>query len=193
MEDITKKIIDDWKIIYLNFLKKLTLYLNGKQLILKNPPNTARIKQLLEMFPDAKFIHIYRNPYHVFLSMKRNIEKEMTLYTLQTPPKWETFERAMVYIYTNMFKKYFEERKLIQDGNLVEIKYEDFIKNPLREMEIIYKEIGLSGFGNSKIKFIKYIDSQSKIKTFKYSIDKQFKKKIYDYFKFTIDMWGYDI
>jgi hypothetical protein len=193
LEDVSSNIIEDWKMIYLNFLKKLTLYLNGKQLILKNPPNTARIKLLIEMFPDAKFIHIYRNPYHVFLSMKRNIEKEMTLYALQTPPKWVTFEKAMVYLYNRMYEKYFEERKLIKKGNLIEIKYEDFIKNPIYEIERIYNDIGLNDFGKSKVKFIKYIDSQSKIKTFNYSIDKQLKKRIYDYFKPTIDMWGYDI
>jgi hypothetical protein len=125
--------------------------------------------------------------------MKRNIEKEMTLYTLQTPPKWEIFERSMVYIYNRMFKKYFEDSRLIPKGNLIEIKYENFIINPLNEIEKIYKELGIFGFGNSKKRFIKYINSQSKIKTFEYSIDKQLKKKIYNYFKTTIDMWKYDI
>lgn len=193
MEDVPKRSIDKWKEVYMYFLKKLTIWEEGKRLVLKNPPNTARIKLLLEMFPDAKFIHIYRNPYHVFLSMKRNIEKEMTLYTLQTPPKWKVFEEAMVDMYKRIFKKYFEERKLIPDGNLVEVRYEEFIANPLHEMEGIYKELGLPGFENSKNKFKKYIDSQSKIRAYKYSIDEQLKNKIYEYFKYTIDLWGYDV
>ena len=53
----------------LNYLiKKLTLKKKGKQLVLKSPLDTARLKILFEMFPDAKFIHIYRNPYEVFFN-----------------------------------------------------------------------------------------------------------------------------
>jgi len=193
MEDVSKSAIEKWKEVYMYFLKKLTIWEEDKRLVLKNPPNTARIKLLLELFPEAKFIHIYRNPYHVFLSMKRNIEKEMTLYTLQSIPKWEVFEKAMVDMYKKIFKKYFEEMKLIPEGNLVEVSYEEFIANPLHEMEIIYKNLGLFGFENSKNKFKKYIDSQSKIKMNNYSIDEQLKNKIYKYFKDTIDLWGYDV
>ncbi|HID25565.1 MAG TPA: hypothetical protein EYP23_03780 [Thermoplasmata archaeon] len=39
-------------------LKKVMVYRNGKQLVLKNPANTGRVKLLFEMFPKAKFIHI---------------------------------------------------------------------------------------------------------------------------------------
>jgi len=49
--------------------------------------------------------------------MKRSIEKEMTLYTVQKPPSWEIFEKAMVDMYKRMFKKYFEERTLIPKKN----------------------------------------------------------------------------
>jgi len=31
------------------------------------------------------------------------------------------------------------------------------------------------------------------MKTYKYSIDEQLKNKIYEYFKYTIDLWGYDV
>jgi len=35
------------------------------------------------------------------MGLKR--EKEMTLYTLQKPPKWEVFEEAMVDMYNRIF------------------------------------------------------------------------------------------
>jgi hypothetical protein len=193
LENISKNRINDFKKIYFNYLKKLTYFYNGKQLILKNPSNTSRIKFLLELFPDAKFINIIRNPYHVFLSMKRNIEKEMVLYTIQKPPKWEIFEKSMVDMYIRMFEKYFKEKTLIKKGNLVEIRYEDFILNPLNEIERTYSELDLNGFDKNKEIFNKYINSQSRIKTQKYEIDENIKNKIYNYLKFTIDKWGYNI
>ncbi len=193
MRNMSKEDIQEFKRIYMYYVKKLTLYYRGKQLVLKNPSNTSRIKILLEMFPTAKFIHIYRNPYHVFLSMMRNIEKEMTLYCLQKPEKEEIFEKSMVNLYNRMHAKYFEERKLIPPGNLVEIRYEDFIANPLREMKKIYNQLDIPGFEENKHRFEEYIKSQSKVKVSKYKIDEDLKQKIYGYLKYTIDLWGYDV
>ena len=34
----------------------------NRSLLLKSPPHTARIRLLLEMFPNARFVHILRDP-----------------------------------------------------------------------------------------------------------------------------------
>ena len=39
-----------------------------RRLVLKSPCHTGRVRLILKMFPDAKFIFIHRNPYEVFLS-----------------------------------------------------------------------------------------------------------------------------
>ena len=52
---------------FLQFLKALT-FKHGKRLILKSPTHSCRIKVLLELFPDARFVHIMRDPYVVFPS-----------------------------------------------------------------------------------------------------------------------------
>lgn len=193
MEDVPKRAIEEWKRVYLNFLKKVTLLNNGKQLVLKNPANTGRIKILLEMFPSAKFIHIYRNPYHVFLSMKRDIETEMSLYCVQKPREWDFIEKAMVELYNKMHEKYFREKKLIPAGNLTEVRYENFVENPFDEIKRVYEELNLPRFEQAKENFKKFIAMQSEIKPHKYVIDDKLKKKIYNYFRFTIDKWGYDV
>ncbi len=193
MEDVSRRVIEEWKEMYLYYLRKVAFAGNGKQLLLKNPANTARIKLLLEFFPDAKFIHIYRNPYHVFLSMKRDIESEMSLYCVQKPKDDDTIERAMVDLYNHMFVKYFRERNLIPEGNLVEVKYEDFIASPLDEVKRIYRTLGIQGFDGVEQKFTQYIAAQSAIKPHTYTFDEQLKEKIYRYFKFTIDKWEYDV
>lgn len=193
MEDVPEGAVEEWKKVYLYFLRKVAFVDPEKQLLLKNPANTARIKLLLELFPEAKFIHIYRNPYHVFLSMKRDIESEMSLYCVQKPKDDETIERAMVDLYNHMFVKYFREQQLIPAGNLVEVKYEDFIAHPLDEVKHIYHTLGIQGFDNVEPKFARYVAAQSSIKPHIYTIDEQLKEKIYRYFKFTIDKWGYDV
>ncbi|HRI20553.1 MAG TPA: sulfotransferase, partial [Panacibacter sp.] len=72
-----------WSKEYENVLKLATYKSKGKQLVLKSPPNTERIKYLLKMFPDAKFIYISRNPYHVFYSMQNLWNKAIKKFNLQ--------------------------------------------------------------------------------------------------------------
>jgi hypothetical protein len=191
MENVSQHTVENWKNIYLYYLKKLTLSHQGKQLVLKNPANTARVKLLLEMFPDAKFIHIYRNPYYTFLSMMRNIEKEMTLYCVQKPMNVSIFETTMINLYNRMFEKYFSEKLHIPNGNLIEIRYEDLTMNPLKEVEKIHQKLELPGFETCQDNLKKYIATQRNVKTHKYILDEQLKNKIYSHFKTTIDLWGY--
>jgi len=193
MENVPEKAVEEWKRAYLYYLKKVAFAGGGRQLVLKNPSNTARIKLLLDMFPDAKFVHIYRNPYHVFLSMKRDIESEMPLYCVQQPGDDDFIERAMADLYNQMFEKFFKERGSIPDGNFTSVKYENLIARPLDEVERVHKELGLPGFEENRDTFAGYIDAQKEIKPHVYNIDKQLKEKIYNYWKYTIDRWEYDI
>ena len=115
-------------------LKKRDVSMDGKRLLLKNPANTGRVKLILDMFPDAKFVHISRNPYDLYFSMSRFMRTVIPLYCLQTPP-FDEIEELILNLYAEIYNSYFIEKKLIPAGNLVEIKYEDFIENPIREIK----------------------------------------------------------
>jgi hypothetical protein len=74
-----------WKRSWRRFLQRLT-YRRPGRLLLKSPTHTARIKLLLEVFPDARFVHIVRNPYVVFSSTHKMILAMTTELSLQEPP-----------------------------------------------------------------------------------------------------------
>ena len=42
-----------------------------QRLILKSPAHTARVKILHELFPEAKFVHISRNPLEIYQSTQK--------------------------------------------------------------------------------------------------------------------------
>jgi len=192
MDNVSPDIIKEWKNTYLYFLKKLTLTSNGRRLVLKNPANTARIKLLLEMFPDAQFIHIYRNPYHLYFSMMKFLRIVLPRYCIQKPPKMSEIEKHMMELYASMFKKYLREKDCIPNGNLVEVKYEEFIQQPLSQLKRIYTELKMKGFQESKEAFEKYIFSQKNFKMSKYDIKENTKEKIYNKWKFAFDAFGYE-
>lgn len=179
-----------WKNYYINVLKKATLHMHSKRLVLKNPPNTARVKLLLEMFPTAKFIHIYRNPYIVYASTKHLSQNILPIFALQEISEQELDENILKF-YQQLMHKFFAEQSLIPKENLIEIKYEDFVCAELAQLQKIYEHLNLPNFEKAKENFQKYIDDHSNYETNKYLFDEETIAKVYDAWKFTIDKWQY--
>lgn len=105
----------------------------------------------------------------------------------------QDLERHMLELYTQMYKKYFEERRLIPKGNLVEIRYEDFIAHPVENVEKIYTTLGLNGFEASKKQFIEYATSQKCFKASSYTVEPAVREKLKDKWKFVFDEYGYEM
>jgi omega-hydroxy-beta-dihydromenaquinone-9 sulfotransferase len=192
-ENPSEQWIKKWKEVYLYLLKKVTYMSGGKRLLLKSPNNTMRIKALLELFPNAKFIHIYRNPYKVCASTIRMYRTMFSVYTLQELAREEDAENFQVDLYKKFYTKFFKEKSLIPKGNLVEIKYEDFVQYPLKSLEFIYRELNMAGFDEAKIDFVKYINSQKGYKPGKNILKKRLMKKIRKNCSDIITELGYSI
>lgn len=90
-----------WSETYLDVLKKATIRTNGRPLVLKNPVNTARIPTLLQLFPQAKFIHVYRDPYTVFKSTLNFHRATLDMVAFQKIPDSE-IERNVLTFYRDM-------------------------------------------------------------------------------------------
>ncbi|MBK6754766.1 MAG: sulfotransferase [Flavobacteriales bacterium] len=68
-----------WQAHLLHLVRKLTLKYGPRPLLLKSPWNTARVKEILEVFPNARFIHIHRDPCTVYASNLRLYDREKAL------------------------------------------------------------------------------------------------------------------
>ncbi|MGF3553975.1 MAG: sulfotransferase family protein [Thermoplasmatota archaeon] len=179
-----------WKNNYLKFLKAVTFANNGKRLLLKNPSNTARIPTLLEIFPNAVFIHIYRNPYKVYFSTVKMRNNVLDKLALQNADK-QKIEKEVIENYKRLMKSYFEQKKLIPKDNLVEIRYEDLVKDPIKRVKEIYSKLRISGFENALPEMLKYLEKQKNYKTNIYSINEKTIQHIKNNWNFTIDSWKY--
>ncbi|MEJ2249143.1 MAG: sulfotransferase [Candidatus Lokiarchaeota archaeon] len=191
-KNVNGKVKCEWKKNYLYLLKAATINMKGKKLILKNPVNTARIEILREMFPNAKFIHIYRNPYVVYLSTKRFYEKAIKYFMLQKISDKELDENILK-IYNQMMKSFFNEIKSIPKENFVEIKFEDLERNPIEQIKKIYQNLHIGGFNRAKDLIQKYLKTISDYKKNRYKLDLLTIKKIKDSWNFTIKKWNYSV
>jgi hypothetical protein len=191
MDTVPQKTIDEWKRYYLYLLKKITYHQQGKQLLLKNQDNTGKIKILLEMFPMAKFIYLYRNPYDLYFSMMKFMKTAIPRYCIQKPPRIEIIEQSMMNLYVRMIQKYIIERESIPRGNLIGIPYETFNGKPLEELQKIYETLRLEGFQKIKPAFHAYIQTQKNIQTDSYTLTTDIKRKIEEKWGFAIKAFGY--
>ncbi len=191
MDNVPQKTIDEWKQYYLYLLKKITLYQKGKQLVLKNQDNTGKIRILIEMFPNAKFIYLYRNPYDLYFSMMKFIRIAIPRFCIQKPPKIKEVEHSMIDLYARMIQKYLAERENIPQGNLIEVRYEDLITRPIPEIKNIYETLHLEGFQDAEPAFRTYANSQKSIKTDHYTMNEEQKQKIESKWGFAIKEFGY--
>ena len=69
-EDITDAELKVFEETFTKLIKISLWNTNGTQFLSKNPPHTGRVKELVKMFPNAKFIYLMRNPYTVFESTR---------------------------------------------------------------------------------------------------------------------------
>lgn len=171
-------------------MKAVTFANDGKRLLLKNPANTARIPTLLELFPNAVFIHIYRNPYKVYLSTIKMRNRVLNKLALQNASK-EEIEKQVIENYKRLMKSYFKQKALIPKGNLIEIRYEDLVKDPITQVRQIYSKLQLLGFENALPGMLKYLEKQKDYKTNVYTIDKKIIQHVNSNWSFTIDRWRY--
>lgn len=144
LEGISPRALARWKRALLTFLRALTFKRPGR-LVLKSPPHTCRIKVLLEMFPDARFVHIVRDPYVVFPSTVHLWKSLYTLHGVQRP----TFAGLEEYVFTTfhrLYQKLEETRGLVPPGHFHELKYEDLVRDPVGEMRKLYERLQLGGF-----------------------------------------------
>jgi len=173
------------------YLQKLQYKYPGRQIVLKSPMDTARAKLLYEIFPDAKFVHIIRNPYEVFLSTKKLHTKNKDIYPLQEDDR--DLDEFVFKTYEDMFEVYFRDSKLIPEDQLIEIHFEDLTKDRVGVMRKIYNHLDLPDFEVVAEDLQNYVDSLRDYQRDAYTIEPELKSKIYDRLNFTIDKWNYSV
>jgi hypothetical protein len=166
-ENISEKEKLAWKKDYLLLLKHIAFYSKNRRLLLKNPHNTGRVKELLELFPGARFIFIHRDPYTVFRSTKKLYNRMINTQMLQHCTQRE-IESCILQDNARILQKYLNERDLIPDGQLIEISFEDLENRPMETMEAIYSKLGLGGFEEARPAMEAYLESVKKYKRNRY-------------------------
>ena len=156
-DDATEDEKNRWRDGFQWFLKKLTLKFQ-RPLLLKSPTHTARVGILRKMFPDAKFVHIHRDPYTVYQSTVRLTERGSLAVKLQTEAI-DGWEDRILRQYEEMHAAFFRDTDDLSPDQLCNVRFDDLERDPLGEVRRIYETLSLSSFAESESAMKTYIDS----------------------------------
>lgn len=188
---ITPKEKRKWQKHYSYMLKLISLANENKPLVLKNPHNTSRVKELLELYPNAKFIFIHRDPIDVFHSTRHLFNKMVKTQYLHDFSDEEITDR-IIYAYKSTLEKYIKDRPLIPEENLVEISYKDLEENPIDTLQGIYNSLGIAGFESAKASISDYLNSTNGYKKNKFNqLDEDILNRIEKEWGFAFEEWNY--
>ena len=190
MEQATAAEKQAFKTTFLKLIKTSLWNTKGEQFLSKNPPHTGHIREILEMFPHAKFIYLIRNPYTVFESTRsffRNTIQPLKLQNISN----EELEANIIEVYKRLYQRYEEDKQLIPAGNLIEIKFEDYEKDALAVTEKIYQTLSIPGFEKAKEDIIRYLDKKKGYKKNAYQYEARTIELVEKNWDFALKQWGY--
>jgi hypothetical protein len=181
---------DRWCSAFELFLKKLT-YLYGRPLVLKSPTHMGKIATLLNAFPQARFVHIHRDPYTVFQSNRRLIERTLPLYQLQ-PECPVDLNGFILRRYTTIHNAFFEALPSIPKHQFCEVAFHDLESDPIGQMRRVYEELGLPDFATVELPLARYVASLEGYRKNRFEpLDESLRDRIAQEWKPSFDRWGY--
>lgn len=190
--DNAKAEIEAWERSFIYLIKKISISNQQKQLVLKSPPNTARIKQLLSVFPNAKFIFIHRNPYQVYSSNKRFWQVLQKVYALQTTRSVDV-DAVILDTYSQMMRRYLDEKHLVPAGQLSEIAYDDFVQDPVICLNHAYRKLQLDDFGYCGEKMRSFTGRQRQFVQLKHELPAGEIRMVSEKLEPYIRYWNYEL
>lgn len=186
---------EELKVFEETFIKLIKISLwntHGTQFLSKNPPHTGRVKELAKMFPNAKFIYLMRNPYTVFESTRSFFTNTIQPLKLEDISN-EELESNILSIYAKLYHKYEADKQFIPEGNLIEVKFEDYEKDAFGMTQHIYQQLNMPGWEDARAAIEAYVGKKKGYKKNKYKYDERTVRLVQDNWDFALKDWGYEL
>jgi hypothetical protein len=180
-----------WLAAFQKFLHHVS-FRARRRLVLKSPTHTCRIRHLLELFPDARFLHIVRDPYVLFPS---TVNLWKSLYEAQglQKPTFAGLEEYVFSTFVHLYEKLEEGKRLVPEGQFHELRYEDLIRDPEGEMRRLYDRLGLGGFEEVLPRLREYLAANAEYQTNRYrALPPEVRTEIMRRWGKVIQRYGYD-
>jgi hypothetical protein len=181
-----------WKNQLERFVRRVASIRN-RRVVLKSPPHTARIRTLLEVFPEARFVHIVRDPLVLFPStvrLWRSLSEVQGMQTLPEDDGW--IEEHVLETLGRMYDRFEQDRQLVPPGQLIDVRYEELVADPIGQMRRIYDELSLGDFARVEPEARRYAKGMRSYRTNRYTLPPDVAERVRDRWASYFERYAYD-
>lgn len=189
-EGCAEREIAQWRERFTYLLRKLSKLHNEKTLLIKNPVYTARLAMLRRIFPQAKFVHLRRNPYEVFVSMRNFYEKLLGEFALQAYAHVD-IDATIFEVYERMMDAFERDSAGLSAPHFIDLAYEDLDRDAEGTLRKLYETLDLAGFPEAKPKFAAYLASVRRFEKNRFSCPEETAEKVEKRLGRFAERWGY--
>jgi hypothetical protein len=178
-----------WKETFESFLKAVTLR-RPRRIVLKSPQHTCRVKHLADLFPNARFVYIVRDPYVVFPSTVRLWKVIHESQALQVPDH-QGLEELVLREFMEMHELVERDRKTLDESRFCQVRYEELVADPIGSLGQIYEQLELGDFQPAQQHAEAYLSMMSDYQTNKYELSDLEREQIAGRWREFIEQHGY--
>lgn len=161
-----------WQKKLLGFYRAIR-FRNPKRLLNKSPCHTGRIRELVDMFPNAKFVHLVRDPGEVFHSIKNAWRVLELTQAFQTPRNENELDDFIFSTLNTMYESFWCFEEKLPSNQIALVKYEDLVSQPIQVLERVYSELSLGDFSAVEKSFNDFYMKQKTYKANEFNQDSQ--------------------
>ena len=178
-----------WMRGFYRLLQALT-FKDPRRLVLKSPTHSCRTPTLLELFPNALFVHVVRDPYVVFPSTVTLWKTLWKVHGLQVP-NYADLDEYVFRKFTHLYERLEKSKDRIDPSRFHELRYEDLVRDPVGEMRKLYDRLGLGGFDAVLPRIERYFVEKAGYKTNRYEQTLELRARIEARWGDVIRRYGY--
>ena len=133
----------------------------AKRAILKSPTHAFRIPFLLRHFPEARFIHIHRDPVPVFLSTRHTWLANARMYAMDPKRSQQDLDGLLLACYQRYRGCLDEARAEAGAERWLDLDYGQLCADPASALERVYQAFGWEGFETQASRIATYQEARS--------------------------------
>lgn len=181
--------LSHWQATMRRFLRMLAVR-DSRRTVLKSPPHTARMGVLKAMFPQARFLHIVRDPLVVFPSTMR-LWRSLDFVQGMQVDRGERLESYVLDTFDVMYNAFERDKAELPAGCLHELKYEDLVADPVAELSKAYEVLSLGGFDSVQPALAKEAEAMQRYRRNRYEVDERTRSLVVERWRPFFERYGY--
>ena len=143
------------------FLQALETTYKPNHWLLKDPCHIQHISEIISVYPEAKFVFIHRDPKDTIASIS-SLSAHLRAAFSNTVDQKEIGRNSLSF-WSKAIQDFLAQRTLINESNVIDINFNEFIVNPVNSAETIFRKFKLSFDRHTREKMEVFINNKSQL------------------------------